>query len=97
MSKQEKKVNHLQSELSEQLILMFGFNHPQLFSMQLDRMFFAWNATEDANEAEVRESMQLTLQMMKEFFFIFAKEEPETVASLLKSNLSKSMSYEQVL
>lgn len=87
MSKQESYPTHLQSEISEQLITMFEFAHPQLFSHHLDKLFLAWNLSDEADDVEMRESVQLTVQMLKDFFFLFSKEEPENVALLLKSNI----------
>lgn len=89
------KSTRVQRELSEQLITMFGFNHPQILSIHLDRMFLAWNASDEADVQDMRKTMMHSMQMMKDFFFIFAKEDPVTVATALK-NLSnqKTQSHE---
>lgn len=91
MSKQENlpQTSRVQREMSEQLIAMFGFSHPQVFSLHLDRMFSSWNGTDEADDLDTRRSVQFSLQMMKDFFFIFSKEDPGVVALALKelSNL----------
>lgn len=99
MSKQERNTSsRLQREMSEQLIAMFGFCHPQILSIHLDRMFYTWNASDEADDQDMRQSLMMSLQMMKDFFHIFAKRDPEVVAALLKklSDSSNPVYHEEV-
>lgn len=70
--------------VTDHLVTMFSYQHPLIFREQLNRMFMEWNLSEEACDKDLRESCQLTLKMVNDFFQIFALEDPEEIVVFIK-------------